>query len=68
MDVPDSTQPTAYELLQEWRRLERRLASLPERDPERPALERRRDEVRMRYQQRFDSVTERPAVDRSPSP
>ena len=65
MDVPDSTQPTAYEMLQEWRLLERRLASLPAGDPGRPALERQLDEVRARYLRRFDSVTERPAADGS---
>jgi hypothetical protein len=65
VDVPDGTQPTAYELLQEWRLLERRLSTLPAGDPERLSLERRLDEIRTSYLQRFDSVTERPAVDSS---
>lgn len=48
---------SAFEYLQEWRRLERRLAVLVPDDPERAQVLREIEVARRRYQELFDSLS-----------
>lgn len=62
-----ATHPTGghsgYELLQDWRRLERELEAMRADDPHRPDVEQQRDDTRHRYLQHFDAETGRQAKD-----
>lgn len=49
--------PSAFEYLQEWRRLERQLEALVLDDPERAEVERELELVRHRYLELFDVLS-----------